>query len=676
MSDELIGTSLGQYQIRVLLGRGGMSTVYLAYQPSMDRTVAVKVLPREFLHDKTFLARFEQEGRTIAKLEHLHILPVYDVGEHDGIPYIVMRYLAGGTLADLILGRLPPIATTVRLIGQVADALDYAHSNGIIHRDLKPSNVLLDNSSNAYLADFGIARVSQAAQMSSLTGSRVIGTPPYIAPEMVKKDQKITASVDIYALGIITFEMLTGRAPFHDEDSMKVLMAHVLEPVPSMRNVDPHINPDIDAVVMRCLAKTPQQRYKTATDFAAELARAATAAQQARPAATTTPAQPNNPPPRPYTQAQPPPAPVYAPPPAYPSGRGSRQEHSSGRIWLLALAAAGMLFVATVIIGLIILSKSTSGLIGLFVPPAGDPTPTVTPTMSASNPQTLAEATVLPAPSSGGRLVFSSNRDGDYDLYLIDSDGENLEQVTNAPGADFDPAWSPDGTQIAYVSMATGNPEIMVIDISCLLSTGDCDKSARQLTAIDSREVGPAWSPDGKQIAFASDRDGDYDIYTMTTDGQNLHQLTYNDKDDSSPSWSPDGTQIVYSVENDGLYVINVVTGDVPHPLSASIGTGLWPDWSPTGTSIAFTTADGQASGKYAIFSFNLTTNLLTQLTFDSIDDDPSWSPDGSRLAFASDPDGDSKSDLMILDIARQVLDKLMTEADNVSPDWQPQSGD
>ncbi|MBN1430831.1 MAG: serine/threonine-protein kinase [Anaerolineae bacterium] len=668
MSDDLIDKSLGQYQIRVLLGRGGMSTVYLAYQPSMDRTVAIKILPREFLHDKTFLARFEQEGRTIAKLEHLHILPVYDFGEDDGIPYIVMRYLAGGTLADLIFGRLPPLATTVRLIAQVADALDYAHGAGIIHRDLKPSNVLLDNSGNAYLADFGIARVVQAAQSANLTGSRVIGTPPYIAPEMVKKDQKITTSVDIYALGIITFEMLTGRAPFHDEDPMKVLMAHVLEPVPSARAVDPKISPEVDEVVMRCLAKTPQQRYKTAADYAADLARAATAVQRSQSAASTTPAKPVDIPSRLRSQSQSAPIPMYTP-----SGEAFQSE--KGRpFWLFVLAAIGALGLGIVLIILAILGGEASGLLGMVFPSTGTPTPTVTPTQSISTSPTQTRPTaILSSPSGGNRLVFASKREGDYDLYLIDSDGENLRQITESPGEDYDPAWSPDGTRIAYVSSADGHSNIVVIHIACILSSEGCDSSVRKLTDNAAEDVGPAWSPDGTQIAFASNRDGNYQIYTMTADGQEQHRLTYNSRHDLSPSWSPDGKQIVYHASDGHLYVINTA-GGTPQKITGSDGADNWPDWSPKANHIAYTSTADQSSGQRAIFTIDLASNLTTQLTTGSRDDDPVWSPDGAHIAFASDRESTNRFDIVVLEVASGILERLTTEGNNVAPDWQPQS--
>ncbi|MBN1313803.1 MAG: serine/threonine-protein kinase [Anaerolineae bacterium] len=667
MSDDLIDKSLGQYQIRVLLGRGGMSTVYLAYQPSMDRTVAIKILPREFLHDKTFLARFEQEGRTIAKLEHLHILPVYDFGEDDGIPYIVMRYLAGGTLADLIFGRLPPLATTVRLIGQVADALDYAHGSGIIHRDLKPSNVLLDNSGNAYLADFGIARVAQAAQAANLTGSRVIGTPPYIAPEMVKKEQKITASVDIYALGIITFEMLTGRAPFHDEDPMKVLMAHVLEPVPSARAVDPKISPEIDEVVMRCLSKTPQQRYKTATDFAADLARAATAAQQRQEAAPSASPKPIDTPSRPRVQPPSASMPAYTPPSEMPQQRQSRP------MWPIALLAIGALGIGVVLITLVIFGRGPSGLLGMFISSTNTPTPTVTPTQSASvEPQTTPQATILPPPSGGDRLIFASQRDGNYDLYLIDVDGTNLQQITKDPERDYDPAWSPDGTRIAYVSHADGDAEIVLINVGCILSSEGCDRSARKLTDNTARDIGPAWSPDGTHIAFASDRDGDYDIYTMEADGQYLRQLTFYDTEDLSPSWSPDGQQIVYHVKDDHLYIISAA-GGVPRQLTDNSGIDQWPDWSLGGDLIAYTSTANQAAGERGIFTVELINSKIAQLTTGARDDDPAWSPDGAYIAFDSGSNGSDLFDIVVLEIASGILNRLTNQGNNVSPDWQPQ---
>ncbi|NDJ33850.1 MAG: serine/threonine protein kinase, partial [Chloroflexi bacterium] len=272
MADELIGKQIGQYEITMVLGKGGMSTVYLGRQASVDRAVAIKVLPRTFLHDDTFLIRFREEIRTVTSLEHPHILPVYDAGEADGIPYIVMRYVSGGTLSDLLMRGLPPVETVLRVVEHIASALDYAGEHGIIHRDLKPSNILLDKDGNAYLTDFGVARTSYYE--GGLTGSRVIGTPPYIAPEAIRKDDAVTGLADQYALGVLAYEMLCGHPPYQSDDPMKVLVAHVLEPIPSLREANPNISPAVDSVVRRCLAKFPQQRSPSSLAFASALARA------------------------------------------------------------------------------------------------------------------------------------------------------------------------------------------------------------------------------------------------------------------------------------------------------------------------------------------------------------------------------------------------------------------
>ncbi|MFN2284662.1 MAG: serine/threonine-protein kinase, partial [Anaerolineae bacterium] len=178
-----IGKTLGNYRLVDQIGQGGMATVFKAYQPSMDRYVAVKILPSHFTQDATFVARFTQEARVLARLEHPHILPVYDYGEQEGITYLVMRYIEAGTLHDLIAQRgTLSLREIVRLMGQVGHALGYAHDQGVIHRDIKPSNVLIDPQGNAFLTDFGIAKIVAGTANYTGTGA-VIGTPAYMAPE-------------------------------------------------------------------------------------------------------------------------------------------------------------------------------------------------------------------------------------------------------------------------------------------------------------------------------------------------------------------------------------------------------------------------------------------------------------------------------------------------------------
>ncbi|MGZ9226345.1 MAG: serine/threonine-protein kinase, partial [Anaerolineales bacterium] len=207
------GQTLGPYRIINQIGKGGMATVYKAYQPSVDRYVALKVLPSQLAESKEFATRFQQEARIIAKLEHPHILPVFDYGESDGIAYLVMRYLEAGTLKEKMeAGRPLPLNEIDRIFNQLTDALTYAHSHGIVHRDLKPANALIDSYGNIFLTDFGIAKLLESASPRLTQTDAIMGTPAYISPEQAQ-GQPVDQRSDIYSLGIILYEMVTGRVP-------------------------------------------------------------------------------------------------------------------------------------------------------------------------------------------------------------------------------------------------------------------------------------------------------------------------------------------------------------------------------------------------------------------------------------------------------------------------------
>jgi serine/threonine-protein kinase len=225
--------TIGRYEIQQELGEGGMAVVYLAYDPNFERRVVVKVIKREFSAHPEFRARFSREARLIAKLEHEAIVPVYDFGEHDGQPFIVMRCMTGGTLTDRLANGPLSLPDAAGIVARIADALDHAHSRGIVHRDLKPANILFDERGKAYLSDFGIAKSAEAT--TKLTGTAIIGTPAYMSPEQVQAIAELDRRSDVYSLGVMVFELLTGDVPFKARDAMGLIFAHVNSPVPDIR---------------------------------------------------------------------------------------------------------------------------------------------------------------------------------------------------------------------------------------------------------------------------------------------------------------------------------------------------------------------------------------------------------------------------------------------------------
>jgi tRNA A-37 threonylcarbamoyl transferase component Bud32 len=260
------GQTLGAYRIINQVGQGGMATVYKAYQPSMDRNVAIKVLPSQLAQTKEFVKRFEQEARIIAKLEHAHILPVFDYGESEGVAYFVMRYLDAGSLKEKMEAGPLPLKEIDRIFTQLADALGYAHSQGVIHRDLKPSNALIDAQGNLFLTDFGIAKILASASPRLTQTDAIMGTPAYISPEQAQAT-KVDQRSDIYSLGIILYELITGRVPYTADTPLAVILKHVSDPLPLPSSVKPDIPEAIEHVILKALAKNPDDRYATTAEF-------------------------------------------------------------------------------------------------------------------------------------------------------------------------------------------------------------------------------------------------------------------------------------------------------------------------------------------------------------------------------------------------------------------------
>ncbi len=268
---DLTGTRLGQYEIVERLGGGGMAVVYRAVQQPLGREVALKALSSELFQDDGFVKRFETEAKTLAKLDHPNILPIYDFEVSDGNAFLTMPLIRGGTLRD-ILNRGPLDAlTTWRYLREIGDGLQHAHDAGIVHRDLKPTNVLIHTDGRAMLADFGLAR--GAGQPTHLTTiGLAIGTPGYMAPEQVM-GHDVDKRADIYAMGVLTFEMLTGRLPYIGSNRMEVAYATVNAEIPSAVKINPNLPDELDQLLQRVLAKLPEKRPQTVRELLAQMAR-------------------------------------------------------------------------------------------------------------------------------------------------------------------------------------------------------------------------------------------------------------------------------------------------------------------------------------------------------------------------------------------------------------------
>ena len=268
---DLTGTRLGQYEIVERLGGGGMAVVYRAVQQPLGREIALKALSSELFQDDGFVKRFETEAKTLARLDHPNILPIYDFEVLDGSAFLTMPLIRGGTLRD-VLNRGPLDALTAwRYLREIGDGLQHAHDAGIVHRDLKPTNVLIHTDGRAMLADFGLAR--GAGQPTHLTTiGLAIGTPGYMAPEQVM-GQDVDKRADIYAMGVLTFEMLTGRLPFLGSNRMEVAYATVNTPIPSVVKINANLPDELDQLLQKVLAKDPAQRPQSVKDLLAQMAR-------------------------------------------------------------------------------------------------------------------------------------------------------------------------------------------------------------------------------------------------------------------------------------------------------------------------------------------------------------------------------------------------------------------
>ena len=485
---------IGYYEIKSELGRGGMATVYRGYDPRFEREVAVKVLPPEMLHaDPQFRLRFQREAKIIARLEHPSIVPVYDVGEENNQLYFVMRFMGGGSLSGRIRERVYRVEEAVRLLGQVAPGVDEAHAKGIVHRDLKPSNILFDNQNVPYISDFGIAKLTQA-ESANVTGSAVIGTPAYMAPEQALGSD-VDGRADVYALGVILYEMLTGKQPYQADTPMGLAIKHVTDPVPHILNVKPDLPAWIETIVATAMAKDRNDRFSTAGEML-ETMQAFLRGE--------TPIRAGKPLPPSTMQAASHAATAHAAPEA--KTVFARKNRLSPLAWLallflivmIVLAGGGFLLFRDKLFPAATASPSPAAVATASMTPSPVPSPSQTLAALSGTPTATLPPTDTPTPSLpviGGadQVAFLS----DNNIWVMNVDGSDPRQLTTDGAAKFNLEWLPDGKTLLYISGMT----LKTVDIETLRE--------EIVTSFVSAEYFESFhvSPDGKQAAISLARE-------------------------------------------------------------------------------------------------------------------------------------------------------------------------
>jgi serine/threonine-protein kinase len=520
-----------------------MATVYRAYDPMFEREVALKILNRESLNDQQVRERFERETKIIARLEHAAIVPVYDVGRDRDQLFYVMRYMTGGSLVERIQRGSLSLAEIAHILQRIGAALDYAHHKGIIHRDLKPGNILFDEEEHAYISDFGIAKFAQA--QTKLTSSGIIGTPTHMSPEQARGEE-VDGRSDIYSLGVILFEMLSGKTPFEATTPLGMAYKHASEPPPHIRDINPSLPAGVEPIMDKVLAKERNHRYSSGAELADAFI--ATLSEPLPPdISLVTPIAPPIKTNVPGLML----LPVSPEPPPRRSFSGSR---IMGIILVLALVGltafafwAYPRFVAP--------APPTPGPATATPAPS---TPTVLPTDTATRPPTeTVTPTVFVDPGIGGanKIALTANRE----IFLMNIDGSDIEPLTSSKLPKSDLQWLPNGKELLYVEGRCVNR----IDVETT------EKEPEQLACFnDPKFSGFRVSPDGEWAAISiANRllvvPFDPRALSTVTSTFELQQmegmcLDYPDVSVESAQWSDDGEKLAVRY----LSVIGTRRGD------------------------------------------------------------------------------------------------------------------
>ncbi len=693
--DSFIGQTFNGYRITSYIARGGMGVVYKGEQESLSRPVAIKLLYPHLSSDESFRERFSREARAAAQLTHPNIVRVIDFGRHNDSHYMVLDYIEGESLREYLSrlhqdGLVLRTDRLVKILREVAMALGYAHDQGFVHRDVKPGNILLTRDGRALLTDFGVVKSTHLSQLTN--AGAVIGTPEYVAPEQSLDAAAIGPAADQYSLGIVAYEMLTGRVPFQGQTPTAMLRMHMSEPPPPPTLFAGWLPPAAEAVVLQALAKQPQDRHPSVTAFVDRLEEALL--QQPAPASTPAPWQtrageaattgaatvgafdasyaamtPGN---------QPPPPPPVTPATTDGGGSGSgRRWLASGLAGLFLLLLLGCsiggyfvflrddddddLAAATATSSVGIGGPAETEQIAAESPIASDPTATVPepveptatdvveePTEPEATEEETEEATATeeeasptPQESCTEFILFATHRGEVHDsqIYIMNVDGSNQRQLTFARGHSWGPRVSPDGSMFVFSSVAPGEHSDHSATGGGTHGSGNHQiyLSAIDGGSIDNLTVGStawnnawAWSPDGSLITFTSDRHGNWELYTMSPDGSGIVRLTNTPENEGWPSWTPDGRFIVYSSDETGTSEVYIMNND---------GTNR---------------------------------RQLTDLP-DRFNTYPFVSPDGTKIVFSSQVTAVNEGEIYVMDIDGSNMTRLTsTAALNYAPSWSP----
>lgn len=656
MSDDILGRSLGRYHVLEKLGEGGMAAVYKAFDTRLERNVAIKVILPHHEHSDEFLIRFHREARTLANLAHPNILKVFDYGEIDNHPYLVMEFIDGGTLKDWLFGRPTSWQKAVQLLARVARALEAAHASGVIHRDVKPANILMVNGTEPLLSDFGIAKLIEGhEETTDLTGTGVgIGTPVYMAPE--QGDGMADERSDIYSLGVILYQMVTGRLPFEADTPLSVMLKKMVDPLPRPTDYVPDLPVYVENVLIKALATDPQNRYRHMSEFSEALERLTSKADTIETIVTEAATEIMS------DQARSDVSPI----PELPGGKDSTR-------WPPWTFPAGVLlsvaFVAFLLLRNFFLLPET-GSISVTATRPPERLVERTPTEPEANPTPKTATTptprVTPTITGGGKwIAFNSRMDGDADIYLMDTNGENVTKLTSSSAHDLYASWSPEGTHIVYQTNDGGDHEIAIIEIS--------SKRVTPVTENTCEDWAPTWSPTGEWIAFYSTCDGDRNIYKIRPDGTGRTQLTSTSGSNSwFPSWSPDGMKLTFTSNRSGRYRIYTINADGSN--LRELAEGCISYFSPDGEQILYGVYCNDTDD---LFIMNADGSHPTPVTMGHECKNAAWSPDGTQIVFQL-----SKTTMEgPFALYRMYLDKpdkedwiLLTDYDvnGGSPAWQP----